>query len=209
MNTARRVWRRSVLALAALVLFAYGFQVLPSANAMTLPIRVAGSHPKLDPSGPKPSSYPFKAGLGPFTLDTFGFVVGQCTSFVAWWLNAHGVPMAVLTVGPHGTGSFLNASTWDAGAARAGFSQGSVPVVGAVAQWHAGERSLQRTADGSDVQVAAARTGHVAVVVAVLPDGEAQWVEYAWRGRATLHAGHGWAPRYLYLGVSPPRTAAR
>jgi len=40
--------------------------------------------------------------------------------------------------------------------------------------------------------------------VRVLPDGRAEWLEQGFAGRPALHRGTGFAPRYLYLGVTPP-----
>jgi surface antigen len=184
-------------------------RVLPAADALTLPVRMVNGATRLDGAGPSAAQYPYRAGSDPIALDANGFVVGQCTSFVAWWLSAHRFPLAVITVGPGGTGSFLNASIWDTAARSAGFSVGAVPVVGAVAQWHAGERSLTRDPGGHEWMFQAGGPGHVAVVTAVLPDGQAEWVEYGWKGTPVLHRGHGWAPRYLYLGVTPPSSPAQ
>lgn len=198
----RRALLASVVLLASLLLLAE--RLLPAADALTVPLRVVDRGTRLSEAGPAPTQYPYRPGSNPLALDANGFVVGQCTSFVAWWLGAHHVPLAVLTVGPGGTGSFLNASGWDTAARTAGFHVGQRPVVGAVAQWHAGERSSSRDSDGRQWVFAAGEPGHVAVVTAVLPDGQAEWVEYGWQGRPQLHEGHGWAPRYLYLAVTPP-----
>lgn len=179
-------------------------RLLPSASALTLPVRVVDRTARLTAEGPAPDRYPYSTGARPLALDANGFVVGECTSFAAWWLNAHHFPLAVLTVGPGGTGSFLNASTWDTAARSAGFRSGQLPVVGAVAQWHDDERSVSRNPGGREWTFVAGKSGHVAVVTAVLPDGQAEWVEYGWKGRPVLHRGRGWAPRYLYLGVPAP-----
>jgi surface antigen len=205
----RRLLRTALLSVAVLLgllLLAEG--VLPAAAAFSLPVRVVKGHTRLTEAGPAATQYPYRSGASPFALDPNGFVVGECTSFVAWWLGAHRFPLAVITVGPRGTGSFLNASSWDTAARTAGFAVGRVPVVGAVAHWQAGERSHSRDPDGRRWESLAGRSGHVAVVVAVLPDGQAEWVEYGWKGKAVLHRGRGWAPRYLYLGVTPPSSPA-
>jgi surface antigen len=192
----------SVVVLVGLLLVAE--RVLPAADALTVPLSVVDPGTRVSGRGPAPTRYPYRPGANPLALDAKGFVVGQCTSFVAWWLGARHVPLAVLTVGPRGTGGFLNASTWDTAARTAGFSIGRQPVVGAIAQWHAMERSPSRDGDGREWTFTAGEPGHVAVVIAVLPDGQAEWAEYGWKGRPELHEGHGWAPRYLYVGVSPP-----
>lgn len=199
--------RRAVIAVAS-ALLGLAFLVLPAveAGAVPGPIRVAADA-RVVVAGPGAESYPYRAGRAP-RLDAYGFVVGQCTSFVAWWLNSHGLPFGVLTVGPQGTGRFLNASSWAAAARAAGYAVGTRPVVGAIAHWEAGESSRRLADDGTRWLLTAGAPGHVAVVTAVLADGQAEWVEYGWDGRPALHRGHGHAPRYLYLGLSPPGQAA-
>jgi len=207
-NWPRRIIRAGLTAVTGVVALVLAALVLAEcvlpATALTLPIRVVDRGTRLAASGPAPTRYPYRTSAGRIALDANGFVVGQCTSFVAWWLSVHHFPLAVVTVGPGGTGSFLNASTWDQAAKAAGFAVGRIPVVGAIAQWHSNEHTASRAADGRSWTFAAGEPGHVAVVTRVLPDGQAEWVEYGWRGRPVLHAGRGWAPRYLYLGVGPP-----
>lgn len=199
-------FRRVAGLLAGVLALAVGLAyVLPAAAAgeLPVPVRVLREGTVMAATGPGGATYPFRGnGLTP-TLDAYGFVSGECTSFVAWWLNSRGVPFGVVTVGPGGTGRFLNAGGWDAAAASAGFASGDVPVVGAVAQWHAGETS-DRVEDGELHRTRAGTEGHVAVVVRVLADGQAEWLEFGWHGEAVLHRGFGSAPRYLYLGVAPP-----
>jgi surface antigen len=182
------------------------FSVLPTAEAGQLPspVRRVDARLALRSTGPDATAYPYRVGPAP-GLDASGFVIGQCTSFAAWWLHSRGLSLGVVTVGPSGPGWFLNASSWDAAARAAGLSVGSVPVVGAVAQWHAGERSSGRDPGGSWHRMTAGHTGHVAIVVRVLPDGQAEWLDYGFGGQARLHHGLGFAPRYLYLGVTPPQ----
>lgn len=191
---------RAFVLLAAVVAALFAAATVATGAKAAMPVRVAGDAAVRLPAAPDVAEYPFRSA--PF--DSYGFVAGECTSFVAWWLNAHGVPFGVLTVGPSGTGRFLNASTWDAAARQAGWKVGTTPVVGAVAQWHAGETSTVRREDGSPATFAAGGPGHVAVVTAVLPDGEVRWAEYGRNGKPELHLGRGSAPRYLYIGVRPP-----
>lgn len=183
---------------------------LPAAEAGQLPLPVRGKATAavVDRHGPPATAYPYRVGAVP-ALDAYGFVTGQCTSFAAWWLNTHGVPLGVMTLGPRGVGWFLNASNWDDAARAAGYRVGTRPVVGAIAQWDARERYLRHEADDSWVGGAAGGAGHVAVVVRVLPGGEAEWLDYGSSGRAVLHRGRGYAPRYLYLGVPPPPVPGR
>lgn len=198
----RALSRTAALAVTAVLAVLLAGFLGSGARALTLPVRVAGDAGlRLDRSVAA-AAYPYDRRQAP--LDRFGFVAGECTSFAAWWLNAHGVPFGVVTVGPRATGRFLNASTWDGAARAAGWPVGDVPVVGAIAQWHAGETSTRERADGSPVTFVAGKPGHVAVVTEVFPDGTAQWQEYGWGGRAELNVARGTAPRYLYIGVAPP-----
>lgn len=194
--------RRTVLGTVATVtaLLLVG-TVASGARAVAMPVRVAGGATV----GDEPVAavdYPFDRSRAPF--DEYGFVAGECTSFAAWWLNRHGVPFGVVTVGPQGTGRFLNATTWDGAARSAGWQVGDRPVVGAVAHWRAGESSPRVRPDGAAARFVAGRPGHVAVVTKVYPDGTAQWVERGWGGLDRVHVGRGTAPRYLYVGVTPP-----
>jgi surface antigen len=197
----RRIRRLLPLALVPVGLAA-SLVVVPAAQAGLLPSLVRRPAPSahLTDTGPDATAYPYRPGSTP-SLDDYGFVAGQCTSFVAWWLNTRGLPFGVVTVGPGGTGWFLYASSWDGAARQAGYGVGSRPVVGAIAQWRAGESSRWTDPDGTRHTVTAGRPGHVAIVVRVLPDGEAVWLDYGWSGLPQLHRGRGFAPRYLYLGV--------
>jgi surface antigen len=205
--TSRRrspVWLPWLVALP--VWLALSVVVVPAAvaGALPMPIRAPAATARLSSSGPAATEYPYRSEAAP-ALDAYGFVARQCTSFVAWWLNSRGLPFGVITMGRGGLGWFLNASTWDAAARAAGYGVGSRPVVGAIAQWHAGETSRQVGSDGVLHSMTAGETGHVAVVVRVLPDGEVEWLDYGSGGRPELHQGRGVAPRYLYLGVTPPK----
>jgi surface antigen len=161
---------------------------------------------------PNPADYPYQGGAAHPPLDGFGYPPGQCTSFVAWDLNERGLPFGDVTVTRTGLGLFLNASSWDAAARAAGFGVGTTPVVGAVAQWHANETSLTTGGLNSSAlltTVTAGAPGHVAVVVKVFADGEAEWAEMDYADTGRVHYQRGYAPRYLYIGVQPPRTPAQ
>ena len=191
--------RRTLVAVVATVTALLLVGTLASgARAVGMPVRVAGGATQTG-AGLAAVDYPYDRSRAPF--DEYGFVAGECTSFAAWWLNRHGVPFGVLTVGPRGPGRFLNASTWEDAARAAGWQVGTAPVVGAVAQWRAGERSQRLHADGTTATFVAGAPGHVAVVTKVYPDGTAQWVERGWGGLEEVHVGRGTAPRYLYIGV--------
>lgn len=196
-------WLRVIVAAVAAFAAAFGVgaaaPIADAARAAELPVDALATGATVPAQ-----DYPYQRPERGLALDPNGFVVGQCTSFVAWWLTAHGVPLAVITRGPGGVGTFLNASGWDSAARAAGFQVGTVPVVGAVAQWHAHESSERRDPSGGTSQLVAGAPGHVAVVTAVRPDGQAEWLDMGWAGQSGVHVGHGTAPRYLYLGVTPP-----
>jgi surface antigen len=167
-------------------------------------------------AGPPLDAYPWAHQWNPVALDPWGFVQRQCTSFVAWWLNTHGVPFAALTRGPSGQAVFLDAAGWDASARTAGFAVSTAPAVGSVAQWRAEESSptvLDAEPDGAfgdpaDAALALTATGHghVAVVVAVLADGSVLVAGFDGADRG-FHLVHTRAPRYLVIGEprgSPP-----
>jgi surface antigen len=159
--------------------------------------------------GPVLGAYPWAGQWNPLALDPWGFVQRQCTSFAAWYLNAHGVPFAMRTRGPGGEGLFLGAGQWDSGARRAGFPVETTPVVGSIAQWRAGESSPPVRVSQipyPDVALTAGGYGHVAVVAAVLRDGSVLVAEYDGGDRG-FHLLHTRAPRYLYIGT--PRGAPR
>ena len=200
-RVGRGLRRAAVVTVAVVTALLLVGTLASGARAVGMPVRVAGGATQAG-AGLAAVDYPYEDSRAPF--DEYGFVAGECTSFAAWWLNRQGVPFGVLTVGPGGTGRFLNASTWDRAARDAGWQVGRTPVVGALAQWHAGERSQRLRPDGSAVTFVAGRPGHVAVVTKVYPDGTAQWVERGWGGLDEVHVGRGTAPRYLYVGVRPP-----
>lgn len=146
--------------------------------------------------GPPTTAYPWADAPAGGRLDPYGYPERQCTSFVAWYLNSHGVPFSRRTRGPAGVGRFDAAATWADAARSAGFTVSAVPLPGSVAQWRAGERQAP------DCSFAAGPQGHVAVVLHVYPDGTAQVAEYDGRSR-TFAVRRDRAPRYLYLGVGP------
>jgi surface antigen len=84
------------------------------------------------------------------------FYKRNCTDFVAWRL---GITWGSLAF-PSGDG---NARSWKQGAINSGYQTSTTPVVGAVAWWGSS------TGGGF---------GHVAVVIAVNPDGSAKVEEY-------------------------------
>lgn len=207
-----------VAVLVALLLTALGIGLL-TAWLRPAPTVADARGAAMSWQGPAPSSYPW-SGPVPAAADPWGFGQGQCTSFVAWWLNSHGVPFARHTRGPAGEATFDDAGSWDAAARQAGFPVGSVPRVGSVAQWHPGEasRALAGTAgtDGTDgtagadggggALLVAGEHGHVAMVVAVGRDGEVVTVGYD-GATHVLERLTTRAPRYLQIGTLPASPA--
>ena len=91
-------------------------------------------------------------------------------------------------------------------ARRLGHRVGRVPVVGAVAQWDAHERSPMYTG-GPRLRGAmrAGAYGHVAWVQHVHTDGSATVAHYNGSGTRAFSTSRVKAPRYLYVGVPAPR----
>jgi surface antigen len=186
---------------AAIVLF------VVCAACSCLPVADARGHRQ--GAGPSLGAYPWTGDRRP-ALDPWGFVARQCTSYAAWFLNAHGVPFGVLTRGPGGRGLFTSAGGWDGAATAAGFPVLATPAVGSIAQWDPGESSPAAppgTARGrAAAQVeTAGRYGHVAVVRRVNGDGSVLVSEYN-GADGSYHVRTTRAPRYLYIGV--PASAA-
>ena len=138
--------------------------------------------------------YPYRADSTQ-AADNWGFTKRQCVSFAAWRLAQH---HAALHNGAENWGS---AYAWDAAAARQGFRVGTRPAVGAIAQWHADERSPwyangSRTANG---YVQAGPYGHVGYVRSVYSDGSVLLEQYNMSGNRSYSTMRVKAPRYLYL----------
>ena len=130
--------------------------------------------------------------------DRWGFTQRQCVSFVAWREAQAGRPLS------NSTQHWGSALSWDEAATRLGVRISTRPVVGAIAQWNAGERSAWY-ANGSTVAngaVTAGPYGHVGWVKYVYADGSAlveQYNMFANRSYSTMHLK---APRSLYDGVA-------
>ena len=138
--------------------------------------------------------YPYRTD-GTGGADPWGFTKRQCVSFVAWRLAQHG---RALNNARDNWGSALN---WDDTARRLGRGISTRPVVGAVAQWNAGESSPyyspgSATANG---HFAAGGYGHVGWVKAVYGDGSALIEQYNMGGSRSYSVMRVKAPRYLLL----------
>lgn len=152
-------------------------------------------------SGPGITSYPWADEGNPKAADPWGFPKRQCTSFVAWYLNSHGVPFAERTEGPGGVGTFGNASTWATGASAAGFVVSTKPAIGSIAQWRSAEPWHPGSASASPAN-ACGSGGHVAVVLSVHSDGRTVDVAHYDGHTREFDIRPVWAPRYLYIGVA-------
>ena len=102
-----------------------------------------------DPRGPKPVCTSRVWSINGSIGDSWGFVLRNCTSFVAWRMQERN---AMAGFGNQFGGEHWgNAENWDDVARRLGYRVDSVPAIGAVAQTDAG------------------RVGHVAWVSAIGP----------------------------------------
>ena len=122
-------------------------------------------------------------------------------SFVAWRLAQRDQPI------DNRMQRWGNATDWDDAARRLGVSIGARPVVGAVAHWNAGE-SAAYYGPGStrpNGTLRAGGYGHVGYVQGVHSDGSAVVSQYNLSGSRTYSLVRVKAPRYLYVGVAPPR----
>lgn len=141
------------------------------------------------PPAVTPYPYEIVGRIGPW-----GFPTRYATDYIAWRLFERDVDFSSAMRGPNGrTGVFGEPKTWAANAAHIGFRVDTVPTVGSVAQWNAGEAG-------------ASAAGHVAYVERVNPDGSVVVSEFDWT------VGHGYslrgedgsapvrAPRYIHVG---------
>jgi surface antigen len=148
--------------------------------------------------------YPYRAYTSN-VADRWGFTVRQCVSFVAWREAQAGRPMS------NATQHWGSAYSWDEAAARLGVRISTHPVVGAIAQWNADERSAWY-ANGSTVAngyVQAGPYGHVAWVKYVYSDGSVLVEQYNMGGNRSYSTMRLKAPRYLYDGVAGYPAARR
>ena len=156
------------------------------------------------PASASGDDYPWRTSTTN-SLDSWGFTQRQCVSFVAWREAQAGRAM---NNGQQHWGSALN---WDEAAARLGVAIGTRPVVGAIAQWNAYERS-PLWANGSPTAngwIQAGAYGHVAVVKQVNSDGSVVVEQYNLTGTRSYSLTRVKAPRYLYDGVAGYPAARR
>lgn len=136
-----------------------------------------------------------------WTSDAHGFTKRQCVSFVAWRLAQRSAPL------DNGQQAWGSARTWDDAARRLGHGVGTRPVVGAVAQWDAGEvaRTYSPGVRRASGLLRAGGHGHVGYVQHVHTDGTATIEHYNGTGSRTYATARVRAPRYLYVAVPAPR----
>ena len=126
--------------------------------------------------------------------DQWGFTKRQCVSFAAWELAQVGHRIN------NANNAWGNASHWDETARASGYRLSATPVLGAVAQWNAGERSAYYPAGGGTGYLQAGTYGHVAMVIKVYADTSVQVEQYNLSGNRSYSTMHVKAPRYLYIG---------
>jgi surface antigen len=137
--------------------------------------------------------------------DPYGLTKRQCVSYVAWYLNSHGTPFGYSTKGPRGVGTFANATTWAAAAAKAGFTVSPKPLVGSVAQWLSHETSRWAVTGGT-MTFTAGDAGHVAIVTKVYSNGNVDLAQYNVGGSRKYSTVTNFrAPRYIYVPLASPR----
>lgn len=138
--------------------------------------------------------YPYR-GAAQGAGDRWGFTTRQCVSFVAWRLAQRGHALDNRTQG------WGNASSWDDTARRRGNRVTTRPVVGAVAQWDAWERSPYYSAGSARPNglMMAGGYGHVAYVRRVFADGSVEVEHYNALGDRRYAVSRVRAPRYLLL----------
>ena len=156
------------------------------------------------PASASGDDYPWRTSTTN-SLDSWGFTQRQCVSFVAWREAQAGRAMSNAQ---QQWGSALN---WDEAAARLGVAIGTRPVVGAIAQWNAYERSPwwaygSSTANG---WIQAGPYGHVGIVKQVNSDGSVIVEQYNLSGTRSYSLTRVKAPRYLYDGVAGYPAARR
>jgi len=112
---------------------------------------------------PNPGNYPWKNLVRDSKNDTWGYPVGECTSFVCWYLNALGIAFR-----PNWRGQwFGNASTWAAAASAAGVGVDRTPAIASVL-------NIPPLAAFEDPD------GHVAMVVGIASNGTVTVQDYNW-----------------------------
>jgi surface antigen len=151
----------------------------PNFAKFSPPIPVCKDAPKPPPNQPgiKGDDYPYR-GYPPDQPDKWGFLTGECTSFVAHRMNQLGINF---TNGMKG-GTFGHGYMWANNARRLGYRVDKSPSVGAIA-WY------DQNAFG------AWSNGHVAYVAQVNGDGSIVIEEFNW----------GLLPSDRYVYRHPPR----
>lgn len=149
-------------------------------------------------------------------LDPWSFNYRECVSFVAHRLhqspiNEDDFQNQMTRNGNSAT--WGDAKNWDEVAVQLGYGVGSVPAVGAVAQWNANESSkyvkTTKLPNGgtqtTTFTTTASDTGHVAIVEKVNSDGSVLIDQYNANVKHAYSSDTVKAPRYIYIGVAQPQ----
>jgi surface antigen len=180
--------------------FAGALVVLASANVLTVDSTIYRDPRRVFRVAQPPDAmmYPWRRVGNPSAADAYGFTARQCTSYIAWFLNTHGIPFARHVVGPKGVARFDDAAEWDRAAQRIGYVVSTRPVVGSIAQWHRDESSPNGIWN-------AGPHGHVAIVVRVNPDLSVNTIGYNGTTRQFDAETALVAPRYIVLAPANAR----
>lgn len=145
--------------------------------------------------------------------DPWDFNYRECVSFVAFRLHEAGQQDFSNEMTRNGkTATWGDAHNWDEIAAQLGYRVGTVPAVGAVAQWNSNESSkyVKKTQSNGSTQTTtytttAGVTGHVAMVSGINSDGSVLLEQYNANIKHGYSAETVKAPRYIYIGVQQPQ----
>ncbi|MCU1592980.1 MAG: hypothetical protein JWO12_372 [Frankiales bacterium] len=154
-------------------------------GALLSPFLAAPAHASGD-------DYPYRTDTTQ-AADPWGFTKRQCVSFAAWELKQAGVTLS------NSDNTWGSAYHWDDAAKAKGIRIGVTPVVGAIAQWNANERSTYYPGGTATGYIQAGAYGHVAVVIRTYADKSALVEQYNMSGNRSYSTMHVKAPRYLYF----------
>jgi surface antigen len=186
-----RFKRLSILgALLALASVVGVVAALGSGASPARPLSAASAQEPAAAATPADVPYPYNTStrVGPW-----GFYTQHSSDYVAWRFFQREVSFSSNMSGPNGkVGHFGDPSTWPVNATALGFKVDTVPKVGSIAQWGAGE-------------LGAGKAGHVAYVDRVNADGsvvvsEFDWnVQYGYSQRGQAGTSPVRAPRYIHV----------
>ena len=151
----------------------------PNFAKFSPPIPVCKDVPQPPPIQPaiKGDDYPFR-GSAPDQFDGWGFLTGECTSFVAWRMRQHGIDFTNSMKG----GLFGHGYMWANNARKLGYRVDNSPSVGAIVYY-------------DQNAFWAGPLGHVAYVAQVNGDGSIVIEEYNWGLEEKDHYAYHHPPR--------------